>query len=99
MYFAVFATDRVDASQTRSDLTDGFRDYLHDRRDHSDVVLHHGGQTLAADGETTVGSLLIVEAPSLKAVEDFVADSPYAKADVYADVQIRQWNWLTGRPE
>ena len=98
MYFMVFATDRPGTSQARNDLTDDFRDYLHDRPDHSDVVLHHGGRTLAADGEAAVGTLLIVEAPSLKAVQDFVADSPYAKAGVFGDVQIRQWNWITGRP-
>lgn len=98
MYFAIYATDGPGASQTRSDLFEDFRSYLHDHPDHPDIVLHHAGQTLAEEDDTIVGSLLVVEAPSLEAAQAFVADSPYGKAGVFGDVQVRRWNWITGRP-
>ena len=98
MYFAVFATDRPGASQTRNDLAEDFHNYLHDHPCHPGVVLHHGGPTLAEQDEAIVGTLLLLEAPSLDAVQAFVADSPYARADVFGDAQIRRWNWITGRP-
>ena len=98
MYYAVIATYKPGVLETRSDLYDAFAAYLRDHPDHPDVVFHHGGPTLTDNGEDVNGTLLMFEAPSLDAVRSFVADSPYAKADLFAECQVRQWDWTTGRP-
>ena len=98
MYFAVFATHRQGRVQMGGDLQKAFGDYLRDHPDHPDVVVHTAGPTLADDSDTPVGSLLILEAPSLAAARVFVADSPFGKADVIAKSEVRPWDWRMGRP-
>ena len=98
MYFAVIGTDKPGVAQTRSELQNAFIAYLRDHPDHPDVTVHNGGPMLAEDGESIVGTLLTIEAPSREAARAFVMDSPYARADLLADVQVRQWDWRTGRP-
>jgi len=98
MYFVVFITHKPDMGSRRSGLQDSFRSYLRDHPDHPDVVYHHGGPTIAENGEDVDGLLLAIEAPSIEAARSFVADSPYAKADIFAESQVRRWDWTTGRP-
>ena len=62
------------------------------------MTVHNGGPTLAEDGESIIGLLLTVEAPSREAVRAFMADSPFGRAGVIADLEVRQWDWMTGRP-
>ena len=98
MYFVIFMTDKPGVGQTRIDMMDTIRPYLQDHPAHPGVRLHHSGPTLAEDGETINGSLLLVEAPSLEAVQAFVADHPLNKAELLAECQVRPWDWRTGRP-
>lgn len=98
MYFAVIGTDKPGVAQERSDLQPSFIAYLRGHPDHPDVTVHNGGPMLAEDGESIVGLLLVVEAPSREAAEAFAMDSPFAKAELLADLQVRQWDWRTGRP-
>ena len=44
------------------------------------------------------GTLLVVQAESIEAVRQFLADDPYALAKVYASVEVRRWNWGLGQP-
>ncbi len=98
MYIAVFGTDKPGMADVRSERFDAFRTYLHDHPDHPDVVLHHAGPTLSEDGAARIGSLLVVDAPSLDAARAFVADSPFGQAGLFGDLQVRPFHWLTGRP-
>ena len=99
MYFAIFATDKPGTADVRSKHAQAFHEYLHDHPDHPEVVLHHGGRILADDAETPIGLQLAIEAPSLEAARAFVADSPYGRADLFAELHVRPWNWITGRPD
>ena len=98
MYFAVIGTDKPGVAQTRSELQNSFIAYLRDHPEHPDVTVHNAGPMLAEDGESIVGMLLVVEAPSREAAQAFAMDSPYAGAELLADLQVRQWDWRTGRP-
>ena len=98
MYFVVFATHKPEKGQERAGLQDAFAAYLHDHAQHPDVSVHHGGQTLSESGESVTGLVLVLEAPSLEAAQEFVAGSPYARAGIFAVSHVRPWNWLTGRP-
>ena len=99
MQFVISATDRADHLNVRLEARDAHRAYLRDAAAHPDVSVIHGGPTLAADGETMNGTMLIVEAPALGAAEAFAAGDPYRQADLFSDVQIRPWSWVLGRPE
>ena len=98
MYFVAFVTHNPGRVHSGSVLQNAYVDYLRGHPEHPDIVVHHGGPTLSDDLETLSGLVLIAEAPSLEAVRSFLADSPYGKADVFADVQVRLWDWRTGRP-
>ena len=98
MYVVASVTDKSGVAQVRSETRDTFRAYLRDHPAHPEVVVHHAGPTLADDGESIVGLLLVMEAPSLDEARAFVADSPFAKADIFAESQVCIWDWTTGRP-
>ena len=98
MHFMVLATFIEDTERVRERPADAFGAYLHDQSRHPDVIVHHGGPTLGDDGETADGVLLVVEAPSLGAARALVADSPYGEAGLLAEIRVRAWSWLTGRP-
>ena len=98
MYVAAFVTDKPGVTHVRSDTREAFQAYLRDHPAHPGVVVHHGGPTLADDGESVVGLLLVMEASSLDEARAFVADSPYAQADLFAECDVRAWDWTTGRP-
>ena len=45
------------------------------------------------------GSLLVIEADDIAAARAFAAADPYAKAGLFASVDIRPWKWIFGNPE
>ena len=98
MHVVAFVTHKPGRVEAGSEIQGAFIDYLRDHPEHPGVVVHNAGPTLSDDSEAIVGLLLIVDAPSLEAAGAFLADSPYGKADIFADVQIRPWEWRTGRP-
>jgi uncharacterized protein YciI len=51
------------------------------------------GPFTAEDGESMNGSLIVVEAPSLEAAQRIAAGDPFAKAGLFASVEIRPWLW------
>ena len=98
MYVAAFITDKSGAGQARDEARPAFMEYLRSHPAHPDVVVHHGGPTLGDDGESIVGRLILMEAPSVEAARAFLDDSPFAKADVFAECHVHAWDWTTGRP-
>lgn len=96
-YFVIFGTDKPGALATRTATRPAHREYLRNPGPHK-VKLIHGGPTLGDDGESMNGTLLIVEAATLDEVRRFAQDDPYRKADIFERVEIREWNWTTGRP-
>ena len=98
MYAVVFATIKEGKGQARQERSDAFGSYLGDQDRHPGVTLCHGGPTLADDGETANGLMLVVEALSLEAARAFIAGSPYGEADLFAECHVRPWRWKTGSP-
>ncbi len=86
MYFVIFATDKADALEAR----------MNARQDHLDYVRGSGKMELGYATKNEVGemdgSVLIIEVHDRKEAEDFVANDPYVKAGVFADVQIKELN-------
>ena len=98
MYIVVYITHKPGRVQAGSELQDAFIEYLRNHPDHPGVAVNNGGPTLSDDSESIIGLLLTIDAPSLEAARAFLADSPYGKADVFAETQFRPWEWRTGRP-
>ena len=99
MYVVALATDKPGVADVRSQARDAYRAYLRDHPAHPNVTVHNAGPTLGDDGESFTGNLLMLEAPSLDAARAFVADSPFGKVGIFAECEIRQFDWITGHPD
>ncbi|GAA3132201.1 YciI family protein [Streptomyces echinatus] len=55
------------------------------------------GPTFAGDGETSTGSVHIVDLPGPAAARAFAFDEPNYQAGVYRDVLLRRWHNMLGR--
>jgi uncharacterized protein YciI len=60
--------------------------------------LAFAGPFTEADGETMNGSLIVVEAGSLEEARKIGEADPFAKAGIFASVDIRPWLWSINRP-
>jgi uncharacterized protein YciI len=96
-YFAVWATDRPGALERRMRVREEHRQRLR-RAGESGIRVLHGGPTLGAQDQHMNGTLLIVQAATLEAVQQFVDGDPYMREGVYESVVIRPWAWGLGRP-
>jgi uncharacterized protein YciI len=63
------------------------------------VTYRLGGPLLTPDGTTMIGSLIVIEAQDLATAERFSAGDPYRKADLFAEVSVRPWDWTSGNPD
>jgi uncharacterized protein len=63
-----------------------------------DDTLKLAGPFTEADGETMNGSLIVVEAHSLQAVKEIATGDPFAKASLFASVEIRPWFGTFNKP-
>ena len=56
-----------------------------------------GGAMLAGDGQTPIGSMLIVEGDSEAGVRAILADDPYALAGLFESVTLKPWRQGAGQ--
>lgn len=63
--------------------------------------LRFAGALFAEDGETMIGSLLLIEAADMGAICALSKNDPYAQAGLFDSVEITQtvWSLGAGRPE
>ena len=95
MLFALICTDKPDSLAIR----------LANRPDHvahleslGDTLVF-AGPFMMDDGATMNGSLIVIEAASLEAARSIAAGDPFAKAGVFASVEIRPWLWTINNPD
>ena len=55
------------------------------------------GPILADDGQTPVGSLLVLDLPDVAAVQTLADNDPYAQAGLFESVTIRPWRQVFPR--
>lgn len=94
MLFALICTDKPGHLQVRLDTRPTHLDYLNGLGDR----LKGAGPFLGEDGKPN-GSLVIIEAEDLNAAKTIADNDPYAKAGLFASVEIRPWNWGIKNPE
>lgn len=94
MLFALICTDKQGHLQTRIDNRPAHLEWLAGLGSGTKAA----GPFLGDDGKPS-GSLVILAAGDLDAAKALAAEDPYAKAGLFASVDIRPWNWLIKNPE
>ncbi|HMF69085.1 MAG TPA: YciI-like protein [Phyllobacterium sp.] len=94
MLYALLCNDKPDHLQLRLDTRIAHLDYLSGLEDR----LKFAGPFLGDDAKPN-GSLVVIEAPDLAAAKEMAANDPYAKAGLFASVDIRPWNWAIKNPD
>lgn len=94
MLFALICTDKPNSVDLRMSV----------RPDHLKYLESLGGALKAAGPFTTdegqpTGSLVIIEAQDRTAAKAMADNDPYAKAGLFASVEIKPWKWLIKNPE
>lgn len=96
MLFALLCTDKPGALQLRLDTRSDHLAYLDDLN--AKGILKIAGPFLGEDGKPT-GSLVIVKAGTIKDARAIAEADPYAKAGLFANVEIKAYNWVFNNPE
>lgn len=96
MLFALICLDKPGELQTRLDARPDHVAFLN--RLNEQGGLKFAGPFLDEEGKPN-GSLVVVEAEDRAAAEALAAEDPYAKAGLFASVEIRPWNWVFNAPE
>lgn len=94
MLFVVTCIDKPGHLQVRLDNRPAHLDFLKANA----AAVKAAGPFLSDDGESMVGSLLIVEAADRAALDAIVSADPYATAGLFESVTVRPWRWSVGNP-
>jgi len=89
MLFALTCIDKPGALQIRLDNRPAHLDFLN-----ASGKVVFAGPFIEAD--KPVGSLVVIEAADMADAEAFAASDPYARADLFASVTIREWRKVIG---
>jgi uncharacterized protein len=90
MLVALFAHDKPGALPVRQENRPAHVDYLK-----STGCVSQAGPLLDDDGQMC-GSLVILDVADMAAAQNWADNDPYAKAGLFADVQLVAWNRVIG---
>ncbi|WP_142850518.1 YciI family protein [Telmatospirillum sp. J64-1] len=85
--FIIYCVDKPGHGHVRAANRDAHLAYM--RTAGKTLVI--GGPMLSDDGSQMLGSMLVLDLPDRAAVEAFLAEDPYAKADLFESVVIRRY--------
>jgi uncharacterized protein YciI len=89
MRIALICIDKAGALQVRLDNRAAHLDYIA-----ASGVVEMAGPFL--DAGAMIGSLVVLNVDDLAAAQDWAAGDPYAKAGLFASVDIREWKKVIG---
>ena len=90
MLYALICNDRPAATEVRRANREAHLGYIRETG-----VVVEAGPFLDPEGEM-VGSLVIIEVDTRAAAEEWAAGDPYARAGLFASVEIRAWKKVIG---
>ncbi len=90
MLFALIATDKPDALQTRMDNREAHLAYVAETG-----VVEMAGPMLDENGQMC-GSMIILDVQDLAAAQVWAKNDPYAKAGLFSEVTLRAWKRVIG---
>lgn len=94
MLFALICSDKPNSLNVRMETRPQHLAYL----ESLGAALKAAGPFVDDEGKPT-GSLVIIEAQDKAAAAAVAANDPYAKAGLFAAVDIKPWKWLIKNPE
>ena len=94
MLFALLCTDKPQSLELRMSVRAGHLKYLESLGD----ALKAAGPFTTDDGQP-MGSLVIIDAADRAAAKAIAEADPYARAGLFASVDIRAWKWALKNPE
>jgi uncharacterized protein YciI len=94
MLFALLCTDKPNSLDLRMQVRPEHLTYL----ESLGSSLKAAGPFTSDEGQP-IGSLVIIEAADRAAAQVMAANDPYAKAGLFAAVEIKPWKWLIKNPE
>ncbi|GLS30225.1 hypothetical protein SAMN04488498_10466 [Mesorhizobium albiziae] len=95
MLFALICNDKPGHLQVRLGARPDHVAFLNDLN--AKGTLKFAGPFLDADAKPN-GSLVVIEAADQAAAKALADADPYAKAGLFASVDIRPWNWVFNNP-
>ncbi|TMM52574.1 YciI family protein [Sulfitobacter sabulilitoris] len=90
MLVALIAHDKAGALPIRTENRPAHLEYLN-----ATGVVQQAGPLLDGSGGMA-GSLIVLDVDDMKAAEDWARNDPYAKAGLFADVQLIEWKRVIG---
>ena len=96
MLFAILCQDKPGALQVRLDTRPEHLAYLNGLN--AEGKLAFAGPFLGDDGKPT-GSLIGVKAETIEDARRLAENDPYAKAGLFAHVEVKAWTWVFNNPE
>jgi len=93
MLYAILCNDKPDSLQVRLDTRPTHLEYLNGLGD----ALKFAGPFLDGEGKPN-GSMVVVEAESVEQARKIAENDPYARASLFAAVDVRPWNWALKNP-
>ena len=94
MLFALLCTDKPQSLDLRMEVRAAHVKYL----ESLGASLKAAGPFTSDDGQPT-GSLVIIEAADRAEAKAITDADPYARAGLFASVDIRAWKWTIKNPE
>lgn len=94
MLFALICTDKPNSVELRMSVRPDHLTYL----ESLGTALKAAGPFTDDEGKPT-GSLVIIEAADKAAAKAMAENDPYARAGLFAAVEIRPWKWLIKNPD
>lgn len=87
MPYVIITRDKPNSLALRNEVRPVHLDYLTANQHR---LLAAGGQ-IEDDGSGGNGSVYIVDTDDRKEAEDFIANDPFTKAGVFADIKVSRW--------
>lgn len=94
--FAFLCTDKPGHLNVRMETRPAHVDHLNALNEKG--ILKIAGPFLDAEGKPN-GSLIIVETETIEEARVLADADPYAKAGLFASVEVKPYNWVFNRPE
>ena len=89
--YCVMCIDKPDSGALRQENRPAHLEYVV-----SQNYVKLGGPLLGDDGETMLGSMLVLDVDNRAAAQAFVDNDPYFKAGLFARVDVHRWKHLIG---
>ena len=94
MLFVATCIDKPDSSALRLENRPQHLNYLKGLG----AKLKAGGALLSPDRASVLGSMLILEGDDQAEIAAILAEDPYAKAGLFASIDVKPWRQAVGAP-